>query len=239
MCFMISEIREKIMGRKLRIVDEDSTNFKFDDDIFVINFTDNEVKAGKVFNLPAYLDVEFDNIRTMIIEDNFTDLQVLKNGELVTLTAEEIENLFTETTENEDDTIVEFKAVKEDDCISGYMFVSESDDEQPLHFYDENGLEIGTHLPYSESELYTAFCEDFMLIQYLVAFAEENKTIDRGDYTLIINEGEPQSESIEVTIKNAEAVLEATVRPHGNGARVMIPKKYIGRKVKIVILTDD
>ena len=138
---------------------------------------------------------------------------------------------------NED--IVEFKAIRGDDSISGYMFVSESEDEQPLHFYDENGLEIGTHLPYSESELYTAFCEDFMLIQYLVAFAEENKTIDRGEYTLIINEGEPQTDGFEVTLSNVAEVIEGTVRPHGNGARVMIPKKHIGRKVKIVILHED
>ena len=92
----------------------------------------------------------------------------------------------------QDDTIIEFKAVKGDDCISGYMFLEEVDDEAPLHFYDAQGLEIGTHLPYQETELYQAFVEDGQLIQYLVDFATENKTVEREDYTLIINEGDEE-----------------------------------------------
>ena len=88
-----------------------------------------------------------------------------------------------------EDTIIEFRAVKGEDEIAGYMYLSEADDEQPLHFYDKNGFEIGTHLPYQETELYIAFTEDSMLIQFLVDFATENRTFEREGYTLHINEG--------------------------------------------------
>lgn len=87
------------------------------------------------------------------------------------------------------ETVVEFQAIRGDDYISGYMFVEDCDDEQPLHFYDQYGLEMGTNLPYSDSALYEAFTTDGMLIQYLVDHAEENVTIEREGYTLHINEG--------------------------------------------------
>ena len=43
---------------------------------------------------------------------------------------------------------------------------------------------------------------------------------------------------LSVTFDNVSEVIEATVRPHGNGARVMIPKKHLGKNVKIVILNE-
>ena len=44
--------------------------------------------------------------------------------------------------------------------------------------------------------------------------------------------------SFTVSFDNVAEVLEAVVKPHGNGARVNVPKKYVGRKVKVVILHD-
>ena len=44
----------------------------------------------------------------------------------------------------------------------------------------------------------------------------------------------------ELTIKlnEFEAVITATVKPHGNGSHVTVPKKYLGKKVKVVILKE-
>lgn len=41
-----------------------------------------------------------------------------------------------------------------------------------------------------------------------------------------------------ISISNVDAVLDGTVKPHGNGARVTVPKKYTGKNVKIVILHE-
>ena len=47
-----------------------------------------------------------------------------------------------------------------------------------------------------------------------------------------------QPQTLSVTFDNVTEVIEATVRPHGNGARVMIPKKHLGKTVKIIIFDD-
>lgn len=239
----ITETVEKYEGNfKVYQLDEDDEFFE-ETDFFIqhdkhytqqeLNQMKQEIRKELIFSKT----IDSSTGPVLIYWDRVSEIETTEENNEKTV--EIIETETKEENEEEDDVIVEFKAVKEDDCISGYMYLEDADDEQPLHFYDENGLEIGTHLPYQETELYTAFCEDCMLIQYLVDFAEENKTIERDGYTLILNEGEPTTETIEVTIKNAEAVIEGTVRPHGNGGRVNVPKKYVGKQVKIVILQDD
>lgn len=100
---MIEEIREKIMNRQLRVVDEDCEKFDYDNDTFVINFTDNKVTAGEVFNLPQSLETSWDEIREMILTDNFEDLEVVENMEIKKFTALEIKMLFTEELSDEEE----------------------------------------------------------------------------------------------------------------------------------------
>ena len=48
----------------------------------------------------------------------------------------------------------------------------------------------------------------------------------------------PQEAQNTISISNVAEVLDATVRPHGNGSHVTIPKKHIGKTVKVVILHE-
>lgn len=41
-----------------------------------------------------------------------------------------------------------------------------------------------------------------------------------------------------ISISNVDAVIDGLVKPHGNGARVTVPKKYLGKTVRIVILQE-
>ena len=99
---------------------------------------------------------------------------------------------------------IEFECVsKLIDCITirGYVYVEELDDESPLHFYDQQGLECGSYVPsnpYKDGallwcdayeELSSAFQSDEMFMQFLADFSDEDKIVDRGDYLLKINEG--------------------------------------------------
>lgn len=95
-------------------------------------------------------------------------------------------------------TIIEFEATKGEDIIAGYVYLSEIDDENCIYFYNHQGLENGTILPKNpynyESKawknyeaLKNAFITDDQLLQFLADFAEEIKTIDRGNYSLQIN----------------------------------------------------
>lgn len=97
--------------------------------------------------------------------------------------------------------IVEFKVVKGDSYIGGYMYLEDADSEEALHFYDSHGFEAGFHVPKNPwpehtegwdnyETLSSEFQSDDLFIQFLVDFAKENKTIDRGEYILIINEGD-------------------------------------------------
>ena len=91
--------------------------------------------------------------------------------------------------------IVEFKCIYGTASLSGYAYVDElDDDDHGIHFIDENGFETN-QIPYSHEyqgdgqKLYEAFTTDVLFIQFLADFQDENVTIDREDYTLIINEG--------------------------------------------------
>ncbi len=85
--------------------------------------------------------------------------------------------------------------------ISGWAYIDELDDEAPLRFVNHIGLPAGHYVPsnvyavdsvqYSEySRIASAFQSDDLFLQYLNDFCYEFKTVDRGDYLLIINEGE-------------------------------------------------
>lgn len=86
--------------------------------------------------------------------------------------------------------------------ISGFVYVDEIDDEAPLHFYDQNGLECGTRVPsnpFSENTSYdlhmdyenisSEFQSDDMFLQILFDARDENTIVDRGEYIIVINEG--------------------------------------------------
>ena len=45
-------------------------------------------------------------------------------------------------------------------------------------------------------------------------------------------------EQAELTVKNIVGFFEKKVTPFGNGAKVDCPKKYIGRRVYLVLLKD-
>lgn len=38
---------------------------------------------------------------------------------------------------------------------------------------------------------------------------------------------------------NASAIIEGEVKSAGNGGHVLVPKKYIGRQVRVVILDGE
>lgn len=104
--------------------------------------------------------------------------------------------------------IVNFQCVSKNDFqirIEGYLYIEDADGERPLNFYDDYGLECGHYVPsnpYSHEtcgsydlymdyeQLSGAFQSDSELIQFLVDFAEDDTVIDRGDYILIVNQGE-------------------------------------------------
>lgn len=84
--------------------------------------------------------------------------------------------------------IVEFECTFKDQCINGYMFFDEADDEKPLRFYDKNYTEQW-HIPSNPYDMdkqmdlwsdYDYLCVVFIendIIQYLCDFADETKTI--------------------------------------------------------------
>lgn len=108
------------------------------------------------------------------------------------------------------DIIIEFRAIStlpnNEEVIEGFMNLEEVDDEKPLQFYDHNGIEIGYNFPsnpyqehgatYNEyidwEQLKTSLQYDDQVIQFLVDFATESKTITREDYILEINGGDSE-----------------------------------------------
>ena len=44
---------------------------------------------------------------------------------------------------------------------------------------------------------------------------------------------------IRVVIDNAEESITKVAKAHGNGALVLVPKRWIGRKVQITLLEED
>ena len=104
------------------------------------------------------------------------------------------------------ETIIEFTCARDYASVSGWMNLEDCDTEDCLNFYNEGGFEIGTQFPknpfpeydagikvvnYEDFEtLKEAMLSDELLIQFLVDFANEKKTVDRENYTLYINGGE-------------------------------------------------
>lgn len=41
---------------------------------------------------------------------------------------------------------------------------------------------------------------------------------------------------MKIEINNAEESITKTVKPYGNGAKVNVPKSWIGREVQIILL---
>ena len=83
----------------------------------------------------------------------------------------------------------------------GYLDLTTLDEEEPhLYFYDENGV-LGTQIrpnnhEYKSKEFWTyentmnAFIDDDDFFKLLQKFKDEDKTIKRDGYILVINEGE-------------------------------------------------
>ena len=92
--------------------------------------------------------------------------------------------------------VIEFEVTYGTATFSGYAFAEDLDDDEPLYFYDRN-YGTQTHLSNAHIEgneedrekLVEAFCEDFMFIQFLHDFQDDSITIDRIDYTILINGG--------------------------------------------------
>ena len=84
--------------------------------------------------------------------------------------------------------------------LEGYMDINEIDDEEPLHWFDSQGFAYNSNFPknpcieddpaWEDYEvLINSFFDDDLFLQFLADFSDENKTVDRGDYLLIINDG--------------------------------------------------
>lgn len=85
--------------------------------------------------------------------------------------------------------------------VEGYVYADEIDNESPLTFYKGRTYDETSYVPENkfnedsqEWEAYekitSAFQSDDLFLQYLHDCKNENKTIDRGEYVLIINKGE-------------------------------------------------
>ena len=44
---------------------------------------------------------------------------------------------------------------------------------------------------------------------------------------------------MKVIIENAEESIVKVAKPHGNSARIIVPKKWIGHDVQLVLLSKD
>lgn len=93
---------------------------------------------------------------------------------------------------------VEFIAEKNDISIKGFIDLDEIDDDECVQYYDHQGFENGYNIPtnpytepneYQEYEiLKEALFTDDLFLQFLWDFKDENKIIERDDYTLTIND---------------------------------------------------
>lgn len=99
---------------------------------------------------------------------------------------------------------IEFECISKKDNdvkIAGYIDINTVDDDEPaMYFYDQQGLECGSYVPSNPfeegtdgyrayEELSSAFQSDDLFLQYLADFSDENRTVDRGEYFLKINDG--------------------------------------------------
>ena len=93
---------------------------------------------------------------------------------------------------------MELKVVKYDISIKGFVDLDEIDDDECIQYYNYQGFENGYNIPtnpytepneYQEYEmLKEALFTDDLFLQFLWDFKDENKIIEREDYTLIIND---------------------------------------------------
>lgn len=101
--------------------------------------------------------------------------------------------------------VIEFECISKNDNdvkISGYIDINTVDDDEPdMYFYDQQGLECGSYVPSNPfeegtddweayDELSSAFQSDEMFLQFLSDYSDEDRTVDRVDYLLKINDGE-------------------------------------------------
>lgn len=102
-----------------------------------------------------------------------------------------------------EETIITFRGIRNNTNIDGWMYLKDADCDAPLNFYNHEGFEIGERYPenpfpefdcgipvsnyYDFETLKYEMQTDDELIALLIEYATENKTIDRGKYTLIIN----------------------------------------------------
>lgn len=94
---------------------------------------------------------------------------------------------------------IEFTAKRNNIQIKGFVCVDEIDGDECVQYYNHQGFENGYNIPtnpYTEPNehqeyeiLKEALFTDNLFLQFLWDFKDENKIIERGDYTLIINDG--------------------------------------------------
>lgn len=100
--------------------------------------------------------------------------------------------------------VIEFEVISKlinSVTIKGYVNIDEIDDENPLRFYDHQGLECESYVPPNPykngvmlwndayEELSYSFQSDEIFLQFLSDYSDEDKTVDRGEYLLKINDG--------------------------------------------------
>lgn len=159
------------------------------------------------------------------------------------------------------DDIVEFSVISKENSditISGYAYTdSFDDDEIDIIFYNNQGLEAGHYIPsnpyndlsdeWKDYELIKeAFQTDDLFIQFLYDYGDENRTVDRGDYLLKINEGA----SFELIVEDYESPdwdtqFHMCFQPKYNGKPVemdedrVITHPYTGEEIQIKTITYD
>lgn len=100
--------------------------------------------------------------------------------------------------------VIEFECISKVDNevkLAGYIYTDDLDADVPdIYFYDDFGLEAGNYVPKphcqegsSEFEAYYDVVEawkgDDLFLQFLSDYSDENRTVDRGEYFLKINDG--------------------------------------------------
>lgn len=94
---------------------------------------------------------------------------------------------------------VTFIARRQNVQIEGFVYVDEIDNENCVQYINYQGLPNGYNIPtnpYTKPKecqeyeiLQKALFTDDLFLQFLWDFKDENKIIERVDYTLIINDG--------------------------------------------------
>lgn len=138
---------------------------------------------------------------------------------------------------------IEFECISKRDNevkFAGYVYADDLDaDVTDIYFYDECGLEAGNYVPKphcqegsSEFEAYYDVVEawkvDDLFLQFLSDYSDEDRTVDRGEYFLQINDGAKME--LEITSASDYPNMEgcnqyiARVIPKFNGKNIL--KEY-------------